>query len=170
MSNALRRDIFDHGKRARFRRKDRQPGAAEDAHADDLCGHQGRQSRSADAVEGRESLAALHGHGQLHGPQRRRGPLPRRNRSHAAESHPLHGAGQPVRCAAAIPRGSAATLPADPPAGAHPQSLPARRQSRQGSRPARSSTPSPALRSHRHHARPHADSSPTWPARWLPGA
>jgi hypothetical protein len=56
------------GKRARLCREDRQSAAAEDAHPDDLRRHQGRQPRRAHAVEGREPVAVLHVHGQLHGP------------------------------------------------------------------------------------------------------
>ena len=44
MSNALAPRHLRSGKRARLCGEDRQPSAAEDAYADDLRGHQGRQS------------------------------------------------------------------------------------------------------------------------------
>ncbi len=45
-------------------------------------------------MEGRKPVAALHGHRQLHGSQRRRGSLSRSHRSHAAQPHPIDGAAE----------------------------------------------------------------------------
>jgi [protein-PII] uridylyltransferase len=90
MSLAMRRDIFDLENVRAFADKIGSP-QPQDAHPHDLCGHQGRQPRRAHPVEGRKPLAVLYLHRQLHGPQRRRGPLPRRHRSHPAQPHPLHG-------------------------------------------------------------------------------
>ena len=92
MSNALRRDIFDLENVRGFAEKIGSPIAAEDAHAADLRRHQGRQPRSADTLEGREPVAALHGHRQLHGPQRGRDSLSRRHRSHPAQPPAIDGA------------------------------------------------------------------------------
>ncbi len=170
MSNALRRDIFDLENVRGFAEKIGSPALLKMLTLHDLCRHQGRQSRGADAMEGGKPLAALHGHGQLHGPQRGRDPLSRSHRSHAAQSHPLDGSRQPVRRAPAVPRRAAAALSADPPPRADPQSLPARRQPRQGSRPTRSSSPPPALRSHRDRHATAAACLPTWPAPSPPGA
>ena len=103
MSSALRRDIFDLENVRGFAEKIGSPQLSEDAHDHDVCRHQGRQSRRPDAVEGRESVAVLHVDGELHGPLRRRGSLPRRNRSHPAQPPALHGPLSAVRSARAVP-------------------------------------------------------------------
>ena len=61
MSAALRRDIFNPETVAAFAEKMGTPERLKMLDLTDLCRHQGGESGSADAVEGGERLAALHG-------------------------------------------------------------------------------------------------------------
>ena len=70
MSIALRRDIFDLENVRAFSEKIGSPQLLKMLTLMTYRRHQGCQSRCADAVEGREPVAVLHVHGELHGSHR----------------------------------------------------------------------------------------------------